>query len=73
MLCTGCEGEAQGARMSRSHEAGCGLVFCDRCGAAILILAGVAVGVGDETLAYLARFGLANTGQPLLEPRDKGV
>jgi hypothetical protein len=27
----------------------------------------VAVGVGDDTLARLARFGLAVTGEPLLE------
>jgi hypothetical protein len=73
MLCTGCADEAPGARKARRHEAGRGPVICERCGAAILILAGVAVGVGDETLAYLARFGLASTGQPLLEPRDKGV
>jgi hypothetical protein len=73
MLCTCCDGEAQGAGMSRRHEAGRGPVLCDRCGAAILILAGVAVGVGNETLAYLARFGLASTGRPLLELRDKGV
>jgi hypothetical protein len=73
MLCTRCEGEAQGAAISRRREADCGIVPCDRCGAAILILAGVAVGVGNKTLAYLARFGLASTGQPLLEPRDEGV
>jgi hypothetical protein len=44
---------------------------CERCGAAILTVAGVAVGVGDDTLAALARFGLANTGQPLLAPRPR--
>jgi len=42
---------------------------CARCGAAILTLEGVAVGVGDDTLAQLARFGLAATGEPLLEFR----
>jgi len=31
------------------------------------MLEGVAVGVGDGTLAQLARFGLASTGLPLLE------
>jgi len=31
------------------------------------MLEGVAVGVGDGTLAHLARFGLASTGLPLLE------
>jgi hypothetical protein len=73
MLCTRCEGDAQGARLSRRREARCGIVPCAQCSAAILTLAGVAVGVGNETLAYLARFGLASTGQPLLEPRQEGA
>jgi hypothetical protein len=73
MLCTHCEGDTQGAGMSRRREARCGTVPCDRCGAAILTVAGVAVGVGNETLASLARFGLASTGQPLLEPRPEGA
>ncbi len=45
------------------------MMTCERCGAAILTLGGVVVGVGDETLASLARFGLAMTGDPLLEPK----
>jgi hypothetical protein len=73
MLCTRCEGDAQGAGMSRRREARCGTIPCERCGAAILTLAGVAVGVGNATLASLARFGLASTGQPLLEPRQGGA
>jgi hypothetical protein len=73
MFCTDCEDEALGAASSPPREARGGSVLCDRCGAVILILAGVAVGVGDATLAYLARFGLASTGQPLLERREKGV
>lgn len=73
MFCTDCEGEAQGAGSSPQREVGCSPVLCDRCGAVILILAGVAVGVGDETLAYLARFGLGSTGRPLLERREKGA
>jgi len=49
------------------------MMTCERCGAAILTLGGVVVGVGDETLASLARFGLAMTGDPLLEPkRERG-
>ncbi len=73
MLCTRCEGDAQGAVTSPRREALCGTIPCDRCGAAILTLAGVAVGVGNETLASLARFGLASPGQPLLEPRQEGA
>jgi hypothetical protein len=34
-------------------------------------VAGVALGVSDDTLAALARFGLANMQQPLLEPRPR--
>jgi len=45
------------------------LPTCEGCGAAILTLKGVAVGVGDDTLARLARFGLAITGESLLEPK----
>jgi hypothetical protein len=73
MLCTRCEGDTQSARLSRRREARCSPIPCDRCGAAILTVAGIAVGVGNETLAALARFGLANTGQPLLEPRKQGA
>jgi hypothetical protein len=54
--------------MEGCAEAWSGTLTCHRCGAAILMLQGVAVGVGDETLAHLARFGLASNGQPLLEP-----
>lgn len=45
---------------------------CARCGAAILTLEGVVMGVGDATLAQLGRFGLASTGEPLLELRCQG-
>jgi hypothetical protein len=73
MLCTRCEAETPSAGIARRREARCGPVPCDRCGAAILTLAGVAVGVGNETLASLARFGLGSSGQPLLEPRQEGA
>jgi hypothetical protein len=49
------------------------MLTCEQCGAAILTLEGVAVGVGDDTLAQLARFGLASTGKPLLERRREGA
>jgi hypothetical protein len=45
------------------------LPTCARCGAAILTLEGAVLSVGDATLAQLGRFGLANTGEPLLELR----
>ena len=38
-------------------------------GAAVLSREDVEVAVGSQTLARLARFGLAMTGEPLLEPK----
>ncbi len=67
MLWTQCNGGSNSA--TRQVAAGARLPRCERCGAVILTVAGVAVGVGDDTLAALARFGLANMARPLLEPR----
>jgi len=46
---------------------------CERCGAPIVPLPEVTPGGGDGTLAQLTRFGLAVTGDPLLELKRKGV
>jgi hypothetical protein len=46
---------------------------CERCGAPILPLADLTLGAGDGTLAQLARFGLAITGDPLLELKREGI
>jgi len=46
---------------------------CERCGAPILPLPDLTVGAGDGTLAQLARFGLAITGDPLLELKREGI
>jgi hypothetical protein len=73
MLCKPCQSEAGRLTTQRSPVERCRTTSCDRCGAAILMLEGVAVGVGDDTLAQLARFGLAITAQPLLEIRREGV
>jgi hypothetical protein len=67
MLCKRCQSEAGRDTTRRAPPDPCRTATCDRCGAAILMLEGVAVGVGDGTLAQLARFGLASTGLPLLE------
>jgi hypothetical protein len=72
MLCQRCEAQARSGETQRRAEERSRVLTCDRCGAAILTLEGVAVGVGDETLAQLARFGLASTGRPLLEPAREG-
>ena len=45
---------------------------CDLCGAPILPLLDEALGAGDGTLAHLKRFGLAISGDPLLELKRKG-
>ena len=71
MLCKRCQGQVGSNGATRPLGADCRPLACERCGAAILTVAGVAVGVGDDTLAALARFGLANTGQLLLEPRPR--
>jgi hypothetical protein len=69
MLCNRCQSEAGRDTARRAPAERCRTATCERCGAAILMLEGVAVGVGDGTLAYLARFGLASTGLPLLETK----
>jgi len=43
------------------------------CGAPILPLPDQALGVNDGTLAELKRFGLAITGDPLLELKREGI
>jgi hypothetical protein len=46
---------------------------CERCGAPILSLPDLTLGAGDGTLAQLTRFGLAITGDPLLELKREGT
>jgi hypothetical protein len=71
MLCKRCEA-LLGRRPARSHPTERReTLSCERCGAAILTLEGVPVGVGDEILAQLGRFGLATRGKPLLEPKRR--
>jgi DNA-directed RNA polymerase subunit RPC12/RpoP len=73
MLCKRCEAQT-GSSPTRPHAAErYQALRCDRCGAAILTLAGVVVGVGDHILAELARFGLATRGKPLLKPKRRGA
>lgn len=73
MVCKRCQGQARSERTQRRPDERCRLRTCHRCGTAILTLAGVVVGTGDETLAVLARFGLASTAKPLLEPTHEGT
>ncbi len=46
---------------------------CQRCGAPILLQPDPMLGAGDGTLAQLTRFGLAITGDPLLELKREGT
>lgn len=46
---------------------------CAQCGAPILLLSDLTLGPDDGTLAQLARFGLAITGDPLLELKREGI
>ena len=46
---------------------------CERCGEPILSLPDMMLGAEDGTLAQLARFGLAITGDPLLELKREGI
>jgi hypothetical protein len=46
---------------------------CEQCGAPIVPFPDLGLGGGDGTLAQLARFGLAITGDPLLEFKREGI
>ncbi|HYS00570.1 MAG TPA: hypothetical protein VEO58_16230 [Gemmatimonadales bacterium] len=46
---------------------------CQRCGALILLQPDPMLGAGDGTMAQLTRFGLAITGDPLLELKREGT
>ena len=59
--------------MPRRRASASRVHICEQCGAAIITVKGVAVGVGNATLAELARFGLAVTGEPLLELKRGGT
>ncbi len=52
----------------RPRSASC-VSLCEQCGVTIITLWGVRLGAGAATLAQLARFGLAVTGEALLEPK----
>lgn len=69
VLCRRCEDARRRPGDWPQFANGSRIRTCERCGVAILTLEGVVVGVGDDTLAQLARFGLAATGELLLEPQ----
>ena len=49
------------------------VAICERCGEPILSLPDIMLDAGDGRLAQLARFGLAITGDPLLELKREGI
>ena len=69
MLCQSCEGRIPGGSVTRRPWSASCVRLCEQCGATIVTLWGVRVGAGTVTLAQLARFGLAVTGEALLEPK----
>jgi len=72
MRCENCVKTRSDERPGRRPRARRSLVWtCERCGAPIGALPGTATTAGDRTRAQLTRFGLAITGDPLLE-RKRG-
>jgi len=69
MLCKPCEDRTPGGSVTRRPRSASCVSLCEQCGATIVTLKGVRLGVGKDTLAQLARFGLAVTGEALLEPK----
>ncbi len=73
MLCQPCAAQIPRGSRPRQPATASRVQLCEQCGAAIVTLKGVTLGVGNATLAQLARFGLAVTGEPLLELRRGGL
>src|SRR2546430_5166687 len=59
MLCKPCEDRTPGGSLTRRPRSASCVSLCEQCGATIVTLKGVRLGVGKDTLAQLARFGLA--------------
>ncbi len=73
MRCKDCRKRTD-ERIKRRHTSRRRLAArCDICGAPIFPLPDEALGASDGTLAQLKRFGLAITGDPLLELKREGI
>ncbi len=72
MRCENCKTRSD-ERIERQSRARRSRVRCERCGAPIAPLPDTAAATGDGTLAQLTRFGLAITGDPLLEVKREGT
>jgi len=74
MRCKHCAHRSdEGNKRQRSTRRRSCVAICEQCGAAILTVPRIEVGTCDGTLAQLARFGLAITGEPLLEFKHEGI
>jgi hypothetical protein len=73
MRCKDCEKRSNERAMRPSRARRRPVAKCERCGAPILSLPDLTLGAGDGTLAQLTRFGLAITGDPLLELKREGT
>ncbi len=73
MRCKHCKTRRGERSKARRHPRPSRVPTCERCGEPILSLPDLMLGAGDGTLAQLARFGLAITGDPLLELKREGI
>jgi biotin transporter BioY len=73
MVCNACDAQNANPTAPRQAPVAIRIPMCDQCGAAIVMLTGLALGVGRGTLSQLARFGLSITGEPLLELKREGT
>jgi hypothetical protein len=73
MRCKDCKKRGTAKTKRQRHAPASRAAMCEKCGAPILPLPDTALGAGDGTLAHLTRFGLAITGDPLLELKREGI
>ncbi len=72
MYCKDCEKRSDETSKRPRSARRAKVATCERCGGVIIPLPDVGLAAGDGTLAQLARFGLAITGDPLLELKREG-
>jgi NAD-dependent SIR2 family protein deacetylase len=73
MRCKHCKTRRREKTKAQRPAAPSRVPTCERCGRPILCHPDVMLGAEDGTLAQLARFGLAITGDPLLELKREGT
>lgn len=73
MRCENCKTRSDERLERRARARRSRVGTCERCGAPLGALPGTATIAGDGTRARLTRFGLAITGDPLLELKRRGI